>query len=43
MPERYRQITGENRKCQEIDFNTITEQLQTDYLDKYENVQVEVH
>ena len=39
----YRQIEGQRRTCQEINFNTIAEQLKTGYLDKYESVQVEVH
>ena len=39
----YRQIKGESRTCQEIDFGNMTEQLQTDNLDKYEGFQAEIH
>ena len=38
-----RKIKGEGRTCQEIDFDNMTEQLQTDHLDRYEGVQAGIH
>ena len=37
------QIKGESWTCQEIDFDNMTEHLQTDYLDRYEGVQSQIH
>ena len=39
----YKQIKGENRTCQEVDFDNMTDQLYTDCLDKYESFQVKIH
>ena len=43
MSEDYREITGEGRTCQETDFAIMTEQLQQNYLDKYECLRAEIH
>ena len=34
----YRQLNGESQTCQEIDFDNMMEQLQKDYIDRYEGV-----
>ena len=39
----YKQIKGESRICQEIDFDNLTKQLQTVYLDQHESVQAEIN
>ena len=36
-------LKAESRRCKEIDFDNITEQLQTDYLERYEGFQREIH
>ena len=36
------QIRGEGRICQEIDFDNMRKQFQTDYLDRYEGVQAQI-
>ena len=39
----YRQIKGEDRICQKINFHSKTEQIQADYLDRYEGAQAQIH
>ena len=36
-------MKGENRTCQETDFDNMKEEFQTDYLERYEGVQPEIH
>ena len=33
----------ENGKCEEVNFDSMTEQLPADYLDRYVSVQAEIH
>ena len=39
----YKEMTEEHRTYEEIYLDGITEQLQTDYLGRYESVQKEIH
>ena len=39
----YRQLQGQIMPCQEINFDSMTEELQTYYLDRYEGVQAHKH
>ena len=39
----YGQPQGKNRTCQEVNPDSMTEQLQIDQLDRYEGVQAQIH
>ena len=39
----YRQLQDQIQPCQETHFDSITEELQADYLCRYEGVQVQIH
>ena len=39
----YRQLQCENRIYQEVNFESMVEQLQADYLDRYEGLQEQMH
>ena len=41
--KRYRQLQTEVQPCQKINFDSMTEELQADYLDKYEGVQAPLY
>ena len=43
MSKGYRQLLCENKPCLEVNFDSLTEQLQADYLDRYEGVQAQTH
>ena len=43
MSKGYRQLESEIQPCQKINFDSMTEELQADYLDRYEGVQAWIH
>ena len=43
MSNGHRQALGENKSCQEVNFDSMTEQIQADYLDRHRGVQPQTH
>ena len=39
----YRQLLGESKPCQEVSFESMTENLQAYYLYRYKGIQVQIH